>query len=155
RTPLSPQSLGTSELVACPRCKARLQVVVFPALFRGLTPGAAAEPVLVENEASCFYHPRKKAVIPCDNCGRFLCALCGVELNQQHLCPACLESGKKKGKLAHLENKRTLYDRMALGLAVFPMLVFWLTIITAPMALYIAIRYWKSPTSLVGHGKRR
>ena len=41
------------------------------------------------------------------------------------------------------------YDTLALGLALVPVLVFYLTLITAPMALFVAIRYWKSPRSLV------
>ena len=71
--------------------------------------------MLVDGEASCFYHPAKKAVLPCESCGRFLCAVCDVEMNGQHLCPACLASGKKKGRLKQLENRRTLYDSLALG----------------------------------------
>lgn len=154
KTPLPLAAFRAGELAPCPVCHARIQVEVFPALFRDIRPGDAAEPVLVDNESSCFYHPRKKAVVPCDSCGRFLCALCDVELNGQHLCPACLESGKKKGKLKHLENERTLYDRLALGLATLPLLVWPVTVLTAPMAIYVGIRYWNSPPSLVAPTKR-
>jgi hypothetical protein len=130
-----------------------LQIEVFPAFFRKIASGQNAEPVLVEGESSCFYHPQKKAVRPCDGCGRFLCALCDCELNAQHFCPTCLEVGKSKGKIKNLENRRTRYDSMALGLAILPVLIFYLTIITAPMALYIVIRHWKSPQSIV-HSNR-
>ena len=111
--------------------------------------------LVTEGEASCFYHPNKKAVLPCEACGRFLCALCDVELNGQHLCPACLASGQKKGKLSNLDNRRVLYDSLALTLALLPLLVWPFTLITAPAALFIAIRYWRAPGSLVQRTKIR
>ena len=120
--------------------------------------GSTGDKVILDNEASCFYHPRKKAVVPCDSCGRFLCALCDVELHNQHLCPNCLESGKKKGKLKHLDNQRTLYDNIALRLAVYPIVLvfFWFfTVITAPIAIVVSIRYWNAPSSLLPRTKVR
>lgn len=87
-----------------------------------------------------------------------MCALCDCELNGDHFCPVCLEMGKTKGKIKSLENRRTLYDTIALALAVLPIatVVFWFfTIVTAPMALFIAIRYWNSPRSLVHRTKFR
>src|ERR1051325_5705940 len=107
-----------AEWSPCPSCAAPLRVEIFPALFKAPTPSQPAQAVVIEGEASCFYHPNKKAVLPCETCGRFLCALCDVELNGQHLCPACLTSGQKKGKLTHLDNRRVLYDSLALTLAL-------------------------------------
>ncbi len=143
------------ELSPCPACGVPLQVEIFPALFRKINPGQGGEAVMVEGESSCFYHPQKKAVLPCDGCGRFICALCDCQLNGQHFCPVCLETGKTKGKIKSLDNQRTLYDSIALSLAIFPLLIFYFTLITAPMALFIAIRYWKSPPSLVHRNKVR
>ena len=143
-------------LLPCPYCSTPIQVEVFPAQFRKISPGQAGEAVLVDGESSCFFHPQKKAVRPCDSCGRFVCALCDCELHHQHYCPACLESGKTKGKIQSLETQRTLYDGMALSLAIYPMLIFYFTLITAPITLFIAIRYWKAPPSLVPrHRKTR
>ena len=42
-----------------------------------------------------------------------------------------------------------LYDKIALALAVYPMLLFYLTFFTAPMAIFVAIRYWKAPASIL------
>jgi hypothetical protein len=139
----------------CPNCNASLQIQVFPALFRQFAPGRQAETVVEESESSCFYHPGKRASLPCDACGRFLCALCDCELNEQHFCPGCLESGRKKGKIKKLENQRTLYDNMALTLAIYPLLIFWLTIVTAPISIYLVIRHWNTPTSIVHRSKVR
>jgi hypothetical protein len=142
----------------CPACETPLQIEVFPAFFREKVPGQAGEVLLLEGESSCFYHATKKAVLPCEGCGRFLCALCDCELNGRHFCPVCLESGKAKGKIATLENHRMRYDTLALLLAIVPLatLLFWfLTMFTAPAALFLAIRYWKAPLSIVHRTKIR
>ncbi len=143
------------KLSPCPSCASRLQIELFPALFRPFTPGRSGEALVIDSEASCFYHPQKKAVVPCQGCGRFLCALCDCELHGEHFCPACLEVGRTKGKIRRLENQRVLYDGVALALAVLPLLIFYFTLITAPIALYVAIRYWNSPRSIVHRTKWR
>jgi hypothetical protein len=48
-----------------------------------------------------------------------------------------------------LENQRTLYDGIALTLAVLPILMWPLTFITAPASLFIVVRHWRSPLSVV------
>jgi hypothetical protein len=144
-----------TELLPCPACHVPLQVELFPAMFRKIKPGQSGETLMVEGESSCFFHPQKKALLPCDSCGRFLCALCDCELNGQHFCPTCLETGKIKGKIKSLENQRTLYDSIALSLAVYPLLIFYFTLVTAPMTLFVAIRFWRSPLSIVRPGKIR
>ena len=63
--------------------------------------------------------------------------------------PRVSRIGQKKGKLKQLENRRTLYDNIALALSVCPVLI------TAPIGLYMAIRYWNAPTSIVPRGKWR
>jgi hypothetical protein len=141
-------------LIPCPVCGKLLHLEIFPALYRRIAPGRAGEAVVEEVEASCFYHPQKKAVLPCESCGRFVCALCDCVLHGQHLCPACLESGRNKGKIKSLENRRVLHDSMALGFAVISMIpyFFWFA---APAAIYISIRRWNAPNSIVPRGKFR
>jgi len=155
KTPLPEDIIGQRELIPCPTCATRWQVEVFPALFRRVVPGRNGELLLSDGEASCFYHPNKKASMPCQNCGRFLCALCDCDLHGRHICPACLEAGKTRGKIKNLENQRILYDSIALSLALLPLLIFYFTVITAPMALYVAIRYWSAPLSLLRRTKVR
>ncbi|PWU08375.1 MAG: hypothetical protein C5B50_29735 [Verrucomicrobia bacterium] len=155
KTPFPEELFGQAEPTPCPTCGTYWQIEVFPAFFRRITPGKDGELLLTDGEASCFYHPNKKAAIPCQNCGRFLCALCDCDLHGKHICPACLEAGKTKGKIQNLENRRTLYDSIALSLAVLPLLIFYFTAITAPIALYVAIRYWNRPLSLIRRTKWR
>src|SRR6185503_8684172 len=118
--PLPGSTFGTSTLTACPACQRRILVEVFPALFRPMASGKPAERILEEGISSCFYHEQKKAVISCDGCGRFLCALCDVEFNDQHLCPNCLQAGQSKGKIVSLETQRMLWDSAALWLSILP-----------------------------------
>jgi hypothetical protein len=147
--------LNFPDLAPCPACGALIRVEIFPALLRPPARGQGGEAIMVEGESSCFYHPQKKAVVPCQGCGRFLCALCDCELHGEHFCPACLELGRQKGRITRLENRRTLYDAVALSVAVLPLLIFYFTIITAPIALFIALRYWNAPRSIVHRTKVR
>jgi hypothetical protein len=150
--------LNRNELTPCPHCGVAVQAEVFPALLRPPAIGHAGEATLLETEASCYYHADKKAVVPCESCGRFLCALCDCHLAGKHYCPSCLETGPSKGRMPNLENSRMLYDSIALSLAVLPVaLLFgiYFTFITAPMAIYVAIRYWNAPRSIVGRTRAR
>ena len=61
----------------------------------------------------------------------------------------CIESGRSNQKLRTLENQRTLYSNIALALAVFPALFVFPTLITGPAAIYVALRFWKAPGSIV------
>src|SRR6185503_2891594 len=138
----------------CPSCKAGLYGIIFPAFYED-SKSRSGQALLIDSDASCFYHPQKKAEITCDYCGRFLCALCEVELEGNRLCPPCIESGKTKGRIKSLENHRVLYDSIAMSLSILPLLIFYLTFITAPIAIYLAIRYWNAPTSILHRGKWR
>ena len=152
---LSKEAANAESLVSCAACSSLLRVDVFPAINRSLPVGQAGAALQVDKEAGCFYHPRKKAVVPCGTCGRFLCALCDVSLNGQHLCPACLEKGKTQRKIKNLENHRTCYDSVALLVATVSILIYWFTIFTAPIVIYLTVRHWKSPSSIIPRTKVR
>ena len=141
--------VNTDRFERCPSCGARVRADLVPAA--GRVGEAQIQTPMVEGEgAGCFYHPDKAAVVPCVSCGRFLCSLCDVEMAPgEHICFTCLEAGKKKKKRVDLERHRTLYDGIALRLATVPLLIFWFTLVTAPAALYIAIRYYNAPTSII------
>jgi hypothetical protein len=146
---------NTGAVTHCPACDTAIHVEIFPAFFKPTGPGQKAETLIEEGVSSCFYHEQKKAVVPCDVCGRFLCALCDLDFNGRHLCPACLQSGKKKGDLPELENRRTVYDSAALSAALLPLLIWPLTLITAPIAVILAIISFFRPTSLVSRTRIR
>jgi len=154
-----PQALfNQPELNPCPQCGRPIQLEVFPAFYQPAVRGRDGDAVLVEGEASCFYHPQKKVAVPCEACGRFLCALCDCELHGKHFCPACLETGKQKGRIEKLQNQRTLYDSIALSLAIYPIafiITIYFTCITAPLALFISLRHWNTPSSVLRQSKIR
>jgi len=147
----------------CPGCRQRVFAAVFPAavfsdvVFSGVVfsgvdgsrTGAAPETVADAAEASCFFHPESRAAVPCSQCGRFLCNLCDIEVDGQHLCPSCFRAGVQKKKIASVDTQRVLYDSMALAAATVPALLFWPVIFGAPAALYITIRRWRTPLSVV------
>ena len=122
---------------------------VFPALFRPAGAVTSGERLTDQGEASCFYHPSKKAATLCGACGRFLCTLCDTELAGRRLCPTCIEQGRVKEEIEQLVSHRTLYDSLALSLSILPMLFFPLTVITAPIAIFVALKYWKKPGSIL------
>ena len=144
-----------NEFRPCPSCGVSLYGVLFPALIKGPSESRPGQTLLVDSDAGCFYHPQKKAEIACDYCGRFLCALCDVEMEGKHLCPPCIETGKQKGRIQTLENRRTLFDSIALSLSILPLIIFYFTLFTAPITIYLAIRYWNAPTSILHSGKWR
>ena len=154
QAPLPNYFFVATDLIPCPSCGAELLVRAFPALFTSHHDVTSDDPLL-EGNAGCFYHPEKRAFVHCQVCGRFLCALCNIEFKGQNWCPACLETSSRKKKEADLENHRTLYDTVALVFATVPFLLFWPSLIGAPLALYIVVRYWKAPTSILPRTKIR
>ncbi len=140
--------------VSCSSCGADLMVETFPALFRFGGPVPAGE-VGGEGESVCFYHESRKAVSVCGECGRFLCSLCEISLGGRNLCPACIHRGREEERLEALVTRRTLYDGVALTLSVAPLLFFFLTIITAPLAIYMSLRNWNRPGSILPRTKIR
>jgi len=155
KTPLNNAAANTRSLVACAACSSLLRVDVFPAINRSLPVGRTGAALEVDKEAGCFYHPRKKATVPCAACGRFLCALCDVSLNGQHMCPACFEKGKTHHKIKNLENHRTCYDSVALMVTTVSILIYWFTIFTAPIVIYLTVRHWNTPSSIIPRTKIR
>src|SRR6185437_16399590 len=138
----------------CPGCRRKIDVAVFPAMER-MRAGALPQAIAAETEASCFYHPQSRAAVPCDECGRFLCGLCDIEVDGKHFCPACFESRLISNRLENVETRRTMYDTIALALATFPLLLIWPAIISAPAALFVVVRRWRAPISVLPRSRVR
>lgn len=140
---------------ACPVCFANLSIEIFPAIFRVMETIDLTGLVSVEGEACCYEHANKRAKAVCNQCGRFLCALCEVDIDGKTWCPSCLHSDKSGSKLQALETHRTLYDSIALAMAALPGPFVYFCVFTAPIVLFLAARYWKSPSSLVPRNRWR
>jgi hypothetical protein len=155
QAPLPNYFFIATNLMPCPSCGTEIRVHAFPALFRS-QPAPAVGELSLAGEAGCFYHPDKRAIVTCHLCGRFLCGLCNVDFKQQNWCPGCLESSSRKRKGIDFENHRVLYDSVALAFATLPFLaLFYPSLIGAPVALYISVRYWKAPGSILPRTKIR
>jgi hypothetical protein len=138
----------------CLVCGQRVEVRAFAAIENEAR-GERPEAIVGADEAGCYYHPQNRAAVPCDGCGRFLCALCDLALDGKHLCPQCVEAGVKTNQLAAADTRRTFHDSMALAFATWPMLLFYFTVFTAPVTLYYVIRYWNQPQGILPRSKLR
>jgi hypothetical protein len=67
----------------------------------------------------------------------------------------CLEKGKTKRKIKNLENHRVCYDKIALFVALISMLFIWPSLLSAPVVLFMVIRYWNAPLSIIPRTKIR
>ena len=131
------------------KCAVDLQTFLFPAFSRDRETGWKRGGPPRCHRCQLLYHPQKQAAQVCDGCGRMICHLCSIDLSGRHLCPTCISSGRKKGKISTLENSRTRWDSLAFTLAIFGILLSFAAIILSPAAIYIANRPWNDPGSLV------
>lgn len=159
KVPLDAARVNAAQPAPCHACLNPMLALWFPAIQQPHEDAAAIASrtslPLDTDEASCFYHPAKRAAIVCQTCGRFLCSLCDIELAGEHLCSNCIEAGKRKATLNTIEKNRTLYDEMALAVSTLPILFWPATLLTAPGTLFIVVRYWKKPLSIIPRTKTK
>ncbi|MDR3456911.1 MAG: hypothetical protein P4N60_05655 [Verrucomicrobiae bacterium] len=140
----------------CPACWRPTEVTLFPAFDWPVTAGATAEKVVMDGEATCFYHADHRAHVPCDACGRFLCALCDLDLNGRHFCPQCLELAMTKNTVQALERNRTRWDKVIFALLLVPLFFCYILVpVTSLAALVLIGMKWKAPGSLVSNTRVR
>lgn len=152
---LSPPERVGAVALPCPVCRQVSRAWVFPAMFQERD-STAGQRLLDEGQSSCMNHPQKQAVTVCDSCGKFLCALCDVEWNDEHLCTTCIQHRKQSDHAGAYRTSYTHYDSVALiivllSLAFMPF--FGLGGFLAPVTFYVAWRYWRVPWRPVPHGK--
>ena len=158
----------------CPTCSKEVKVTVLPALYKG---SLQAPPTLPEEppapgEAACFYNPNRRATKVCDHCGVFVSDAWAAKWGSQTVCLKCIEDLRSKHRDIRFEAKRTLWDNISLFLSVGPWVLaamfvatfilygfaffcILLTLISAPASIFIALRYWNAPRSLVPRGRGR
>jgi hypothetical protein len=151
--PLPEWELSAGEASTCPECGTEHQVKIFPAALRA-APSTQSESA-AEGEATCFDHPSSRAVASCAQCGRFVCQLCVVELVGNNYCPSCMAAGLSKVSGRDLASSRVAYDSIALTVAAAPLLFFPITLLTGPIAIFLAARYWKRPLALMHRNRWR
>ena len=147
-----PETVGGGTLT-CTHCQKPTRLWLFPALYQNKK-SEAAQVVLDEGHSSCMNHPNKRAVSVCDGCGKFLCALCDIDWNGEHLCSNCIEHrGSDENKNNELRTEYIHYDRIVFGLALFSIVLFFLGVFIAPVALFMGWRYWNEPWRPVPYRK--
>jgi hypothetical protein len=131
---------------SCPYCQKWLQIGVWPAVRQNNNAATA-----LSDQATCFFHPDKAFQACCRRCGRFVCALCDLQLGAEHVCPTCFErgradSGAEAGK-AEWRYRDVLYDSIAVT-AGWGWIIVWPTIVAAiPAVIFLHVKYRKAPRS--------
>jgi hypothetical protein len=131
---------------SCPYCQKWLQIRVWP-IVRQNTNAVSA----LSDQATCFFHPDKAFQACCQRCGRFVCALCDLQLGAEHVCPTCFERGRAdsgaEASKAEWRYRDVLYDSIALTVG-WVWILFWPVIVAAlPAVIVLHVKYRKAPRS--------
>lgn len=127
----------------------RHDVMIFPAALRDRG-SPKVDAIIEEGQSSCFFHPKLPATAICGISGRMICDLCQTEWNGQTVSFEALQSETGKKGRATQPDARTRWDNIALALAILPILLWFVTLLTAPATLFLVL--WKGrkgPYSLV------
>ena len=131
---------------SCPYCEKRLQIRAWP-ILRNSSNAATA----MSDQATCFFHPDKAFQACCQRCGRFVCALCDLQLGAEHVCPTCFERGRVdtglNGGKAEWRHRDVLYDSIAVTIGWGWILVWPTLLVALPTAIILHAKYRKAPRS--------
>lgn len=150
-TPLAEAEFGAT--VTCPACGQTAAVYRFPAFSRRSAAGAPAS-AAGQGEAACYHHADKRAEAVCDACGRFLCGLCSIPFNDRTLCPACLALTQTAEADTHIP-RRLRYDKLAMLCVLVSPFVYCISFINACFTLYLCVRHWRTPISVLPRSRWR
>jgi hypothetical protein len=157
--PIAAAANGLLLTLTCPNCGQGNGAAVFPASNE--VPRSAPPPLPGdspdEGEAVCFYSPNRRATTSCDHCGVLISEPWAAAWGNETVCLKCLEHLREEKKDERFISGRTLWDNIALMLALVPLTFFfwWAAFVTAPAALILAIRHWNSSRGLVPRGRTR
>lgn len=131
---------------SCPSCANRLQACLWPVVRQSARAATA-----LSDQSTCFFHPDKVFQACCHRCGRFVCALCDLELGAEHVCPACFERGRSQSgadaSKAEWRYRDVLYDSIAVTIG-WAWILFWPVIVAAiPSVITLHVKYRKAPRS--------
>ncbi|MFT5121600.1 MAG: hypothetical protein ACI9TH_002979 [Kiritimatiellia bacterium] len=156
--PMDPTLFRAGHQGRCPYCNTSVEVHLYPALVNDATGQQRLGLSLTEeDQASCFFHTDSQAEESCDNCGRFLCGLCATPFRDATWCPQCITQGMSSGKMDVFTHRHTLWDTTAASVCVLPIFFTcgYLTFISAPIALFLSLYWWKRPNGILPRSKIR
>jgi uncharacterized paraquat-inducible protein A len=91
-------------------------------------------------ETACAAHSDNVAVVNCQRCGVFMCALCRIDADEMALCPACFDRLSAEGALASTRTTFRDYGRQASNTAIAGLLMWVFGLLIGPVAIYYGIR---------------
>jgi hypothetical protein len=143
---------------ACPRCGAPLLVELIAAgqqrcvactrVFEAMPFFPPDVRVVVQGIAEagpagavpCAQHGGNAAIANCSRCGVFMCSLCRVQIDGRELCPACYDRLAAEGALPSVRSHVRNYRGMALFVGLAGCWMYFLSLLTGPAAIYLAIQ---------------
>ena len=134
------------------------RVLYFPAITEKVESIELSSQVKLSEESACYFHEDKKAQCACSQCGRYLCALCDIEFNNEHICSSCIHSNKSKDKAGQYETKRVLHGSIALFVVFAPfatLVLYVFAFLLAPFNIIYLIVTWKKPGPMYSNFKWR
>lgn len=130
----------------CPYCDKRLQIRVWTAARQNANAASA-----MPEQATCFFHPEKAFQACCQWCGRFMCALCDLQLGAEHVCPVCFERGRAdmqlNGDKTEWRHRDVLYDSIAIAVGWGWIVVWPVFVVALPATVVLHVKYRKAPRS--------
>jgi len=110
---------------------------------------AIADAIAADGDARCRFLPALKAQTVCDSCGALLSEKAAAHWGEKVFCLPCVQRLRDAGPVGEgggLLGRLKIYDNLALLLVT---LLAPLSLLTAPVALYLLIRYRRAPRGLV------
>lgn len=146
---------GDAEWQRCPYCQKEVQIRLWPMIRQNNNAVSA-----LSDQATCFFHPDKAFQACCQRCGRFVCALCDLQLGAEHVCPACFERGRAdsgvEGGKSEWRHRDVLYDSIAVAIGWGWILIWPIIVVALPTVIVLHVKYRKAPRSYLvpRHGWR-
>lgn len=145
-------------ILPCPRCRGGRLIaqsngefvcdyhghVVNVERFHPIAPAVQAAELALPEDATCIYHPQKKAVAVCEGTGNFICALCAAEVKGKTYSVQFLES--KAGKKQMEENLSRYLprpDRVIVNIGVAIFIPYVNALVVLPFPIWAAYGYYQ------------
>ncbi|MEM1441188.1 MAG: hypothetical protein AAGF67_02530 [Verrucomicrobiota bacterium] len=135
----------------CPVCQSKVEIEVFPRLFR--EPIIRVETKIAdESEAACTFFPELKAEKVCDGCGSLLSEKATIVWGEDEVCMPCLYRFREEEKSLRFLPHAILNDNRALALVT---ILAPLSLVTAPLALILLLRHRKEKDTIFPRSRWR
>ncbi len=150
RTAIPVDPTRRDQEVRCPFCRKTITFQIFPRLTRTPPPEPISE-VAAPGEATCRFYPELKAEVVCDACGCFLSRRASIRWADRPLCMPCLHALREEKADTEFRADLKIWDNRALALlALAPF-----TLFTAPVAIFLLVRFRREPRGWVPRSSLR